>query len=223
VKLRECPLKTLSDLLKDGLRARPAGLAILRGVCFGVLFLVLQAGLFFVLGTLKLAAASAAWTRFALENNPSWEQVLRVLGLSFLATLGATWLGVGLPVSVLRRATNRLWLVLAATGLSWAVTVASLPGSSAFPVLPLYLYSALEGIVFAMVFWRYDLLTSMAALLTVETWLLCYPPFRMFGSFEPWPYAVAFLPWFLVLLLGAVLWLRPPAVEAWRRATSVLD
>jgi hypothetical protein len=216
-------LNTLSALLKDGLRAGPAGLSILRGVCFGVLYLALHAGSLFVLGTLKLAATSGAWTEFLVVGHPSWEQVIWVLGLSFLVTVGATWLGVALPVSLLRRVTSRLWLVLAATGLLWTVAAASLPGSSAFPVLPLYLCSGLQGVFFAIIFWRYDLLTSMMTLLTIETWLLCYPPYRMFGGFEPWPYAATLFPWFLVALLGAILWLRPPVVAAWRRVTSVLE
>jgi hypothetical protein len=216
-------LKTLSDLLKDGWRARPAGLAILRGIALGAMYLAFHAASLFILGTLKLAAASSFWTKFAMADRPSWEQVIWVLGLSFLATIGATWLGVGLPVCLLRRVTNRVWLVLAATGLLWTATAASLPGASAFPVLPLYLYSALQGVFIAWVFWRYDLLTSMMTVLTIETWLLCYPLYRLFEAFQPWPYMAALFPWFLAVLLGAVLWLRPPMTAAWRRAAAVLE
>ena len=216
-------LKTLSDLLMEGLRARPAGLAILRGIGLGALYLAFHSGSLFLLGTLRVAATSSFWAMFALGTPPSWERVVWVLALAFLGTIVGTWLGVGLPFALLRRVTNRLWLVLAAIGLFWTVTAASLPGASAFPVLPLYLYSALQGVFFAAIFWRYDLLTSMMAALTIETWLLCYPLDQMFGGIEPWPYAAALWPWFLILLLGAVLWLRPPVVAAWRRATAVLE
>jgi serine/threonine protein kinase len=216
-------LKTFRNLLNEGWRARPAGLAILRGIGLGALYLVLHASTLCVLGTLRLAAPGYFWKGGGVFDRPAWEQVIWVLGLSFFWTVAATWLGVGLPLSLLRRATKRLWLVLAATGLFWAVTAASLPGASAFPALPLYLYSTLQGVFLAMVFWRYDLLTSMMTVLTIETWLVCYPFYRMFGGLEPWPYMAALFPWFLMVLLGTVVWLRSPVAAAWRRAAAVLE
>jgi hypothetical protein len=227
LKTLQSHLATFSDLLNKGWRAQPSGLAILRGIALGALYLVFHTGSLFILGTLKLAAtgwfAGLFLRRLEVLDRPSWEKVTCVLGLSFFWTFGATWIGVGLPGSVMRRVTNRVGLVLAATGLLWTVTAVSLPGASAFPVLPLYLYSAIQGVFFAWVFSKYDLLTCMMTVLTIETWLLCYPLYSMFGGLEPWPYLAAFIPWFLVALLGAVLWLRPPVAAAWRRTTAVLE
>lgn len=216
-------LKTWSELLLRRLQAQPAGLAVLRGGMLGVCYLGLHLALLLLLGKMQLGAASAvlyapAQAGLGMESG---------LGIAFdtllslaLAAVGA-WLLVAQPLALLRRVTSKAPVLLFALGALWVACAFALPGTLTFPVLPLYLFAALQGVGFAWIFLRYDLLTCFSAMLTVTAWLLCFPLFRIFGGVEFWSYIWVMAPWALFTLWGAVLWFRPELV-AWRKRTAAV-
>ncbi len=223
-------LRSASDLLSNGLGAQPAGLAAIRGVLLGAAYLGLHLGLLLIFGNLKWGAAQTGsygtgtygLTTSLLYNDPGsgLGQVLFIL-LGFSVAIFATWLLVALPIGLLRRVTKRTPILLMAVALLWMAMAFSLPGAFAFPVLPLYLFAGLQGICFAWILLRYDLLTCFQAMLTVTAWLFCFPLLRIFMKVEFWTYVWVMVPWLLFTLLGVVLWFRPELV-AWRRRTAAV-
>ena len=215
-------LKALSDLLRLRARAQPAGLSIIRGVLMGFLYVMVHSSLLWAMGNRKMAAASTAWFEQLNAGDSSWAAPGAV-GLSLVGTIVGTWLFVGLPLALLHRVTHRILVLSVSTALLWAGMAFSLPGASAFPTLPLYWFAALQGLLFSLVFLRYGLLTCMVSMFTVGTWLLSYPLFQLFGRAEPWPYGLAFVPWLLLVLLGAITWLRSQLAGAYRRVAAVFE
>ena len=141
--------------------------------------------------------------------------------LGFSVAIFAAWLLVALPIALLRRVTKQTTILLMAVALLWMAAAFSLPGAAAFPLLPLYFFAGLQGICFAWILLRYDLLTCFQAMLTVTTWLLCFPLLRIFWRVEFWSYVWGMVPWLLFTLMGVVLWFRPELV-AWRRRTAAV-
>lgn len=97
-----------------------------------------------------------------------------------------------------------------------------MPGASAFGPF-LFLFAALQGLVFSFVLLRYDLLTTALAIFTVETWLLLYPLYCIFHRIDALNSSLAMLPWFLLLLFGLTLYFRPQIVVAYHRVKEVLE
>ncbi len=58
---------------------------------------------------------------------------------------------------------------------------------------------------------------------TVETWLLGYPAFLILQKVELFESLLALLPWFLLLLLGLTLYLRPQLVAARQRVAALFE
>ena len=214
-------VKSLSGLFSQPFQAQAAGLAVVRGALLGSCYLVFHTGLLWILGTTRLAATGTTWTLFA----PRAESVSPLQGVSasFLSAVGAACLLTALPMALFHRPARRAWLLLVPGTLLWLVTASSPPGAAAYPLVPLYLFAALQGLAFSIVFLRYDLLTCTFAVLTVETWLLVYPLFQVFGKVEPWSYGPAFLPWLALLLFGVLIWLRPQLVAGVRRVAAVFE
>jgi len=219
-------LATLARLVRERLRARPAGLALLRGTALGLAFLGAHAALLWLVGTLKLAAASSFWfVGFAtvpiLGENLT---ALSAAGLQLPATIGVlTLVSVGLPLSLLRGATARPAPLLGAMAALWALAASPLVGVGAFPLLPLYLFAALQGLFFAWVFLRFDMLTCLMGVFTVETGLLSYAVYRVFGAAEPWTHGWGLLLWFAVVVIGSAIWFRPQLAAARRRVAAVFE
>ena len=213
-------LRTLSDLLFKRLKAQAAGLAVLRGGLLGACYVGLHLAVLLLLGKMQWGAASAilyppSEIRLEIETGPGL--VFYVL-LSLAASSIAAWLLVVQPLALLRRVTARTPLLLLAVAVLWMAGAFALPGALTFPVLPLYFFAVLQGVGFAWIFLRYDLLTCFSAMLTVSAWLFCFPLFRIFGGVEFWSYIWVMAPWALFTLMGAVLWFRPELI-AWRRRT----
>jgi hypothetical protein len=205
------------------LEAQPAGLAVLRGELLGACYVGLHLTALLLLGKMQWGAASA-FLYLPSEIRPGIETGLGVAFCTFLslatACVGA-WLLVMQPLALLRRVTARTPILLLAAASLWAACALALPGTLTFPVLPLYLFAVLQGLGFAWVFLRYDLLTCFSAMLTVNAWLFCFPMFRIFGGVEFWSYVWVMVPWLLFTLLGVVLWFRPELI-AWRRRTAAV-
>lgn len=186
--------------------------------------MAMHLALLMFLGNRNWGAASTIWidvlVAIVVIAQLNVGLLLAVL-VSFSAAILGAWMLVALPIALLRRTTVRTPVLLLAVALLWMVTAFSLPGALAFPLLPLYLFAALQGICFAWIFLHYDLLTCFAAMLTVSAWLFCFPLLRIFGRVEFWSYVWVMVPWLLFTLLGVVLWFRPELV-AWRRRTAAV-
>ena len=87
----------------------------------------------------------------------------------------------------------------------------------------LLLFAGLQGLFFAWILYRYDFLTVVAAIFTVETWLVVYPIYVIFRRVEWLQSALALLPWYLLLLLGLTIYFRPQLVAARQRAAAVFE
>jgi len=218
-------LTTFLKLVREPIRATTAGLSLLRGVLLGVCCLAGHTALLLVLGRFRLAATGTLLATTPLAMGAEIRVDLWFLGpvsLSVLGTLVGAWVLVALPAALLRPVTRAATLVAGIDAL-WLATAFAVPGASAFPVLPLYLFAGLQGLLFAWVFLRYDLVTCVSAMFTVATWLFCYPLYRMFGRVEFWPHSLVLGPWFVMVLLGLLLWFRPELVAGWRRLVAVFE
>lgn len=150
--------------------------------------------------------------------------MLSAVALQIPIAMGAlTLVSVGLPLSLLRGATARPARLLGALAALWALVASPLVGAGAFPVLPLYLFAALQGLFFAWVFLRFDMLTCLMAVFTVETGLLGYAVYRVFGAAEPWTHGWGLLLWFAVVVIGSAIWFRPQLAAARRRLAAVFE
>jgi len=209
--------RTLPDKLKTflELRREPAALAVTRGALLGWVYAAVHLLALLILEKLKWAVTSLDLMHAGLNND--LEISAAGFALIVLAPLLTSWLLVGLPLSLLKRASLRTPLALVCVTLLWTACTAALPGTAFYPTVPLYLTSALQGLFFAWIFLRYDLLTTWFAMLTVETWLLGYSFYRYYDVLEPWPHAVAMVPWFLLLAAALISWFRPQL----RRAAAI--
>jgi FtsH-binding integral membrane protein len=122
----------------------------------------------------------------------------------------------------MQKAVHRAGLLVAVTVL-WLLTAFSIPGAGGFPMFPLYLFAGLQGLFFAWIFLRYDLVACFAAMFTVATWLFCYPLYRVFGHVDFWPYSLVLAPWLLLVSVGSLIWLRPDLAAGWRRVTAAFE
>ena len=58
---------------------------------------------------------------------------------------------------------------------------------------------------------------------TIETWLLVYPVWTIFSANQPLQPSLAMMPWFLLLLAGAIIYLRPQLKAARRQIAAVFE
>ena len=208
-------------LLRDKLKARPAGLGIVRGGAMGACYLGAHTAVLGALGAGRLAGPSVVWLQVAGQFDDFL--ILYALSSSVLTTMAAAWLMVGLPAAFASRASGRGWVLVGVPAGLWVASASSLTGASAFPLLPAILFAGIQGLFFSWVLYRYDFLTVLAAMFTVETWLVIYPVFVILSPIELPVSSLGLLPWFLLLLLGLVLYLRLQLEAAWRRMTAVFE
>ena len=84
------------------------------------------------------------------------------------------------------------------------------------------LFASLQGLVFSLIFYRYDLLTLACAVFSVETWLLVYPVWTIFSAIQPLQ-SLAMLPWFLLIIAAAAIYLRPQLQSTRRRLAAIFE
>jgi hypothetical protein len=70
---------------------------------------------------------------------------------------------------------------------------------------------------------RYDLLTTLVAVLTVSTWSLGWMGYTILGALWPAPYLTVLAAWGVFVLWGAFLWFRPQLAFLWRRAATAVE
>jgi predicted Ser/Thr protein kinase len=212
-------LRTFVDLARERSRASAAGLSAVRGALLGICYAAVHTALLLVLGKFSLGAAfpHLGFIGFLGGASALWLVALTVLG----AILGA-WVLVAFPIALMQKAVHRAGLLVAVTVL-WLLTAFSIPGAGGFPMFPLYLFAGLQGLFFAWIFLRYDLVACFAAMFTVATWLFCYPLYRVFGHVDFWPYSLVLAPWLLLVSVGSLIWLRPDLAAGWRRVTAAFE
>ena len=209
-------------LIREKLRAQAPGLAILRGVCLGFLYLGFHSALLLILGFGKLAGPDLSWVAvLSAQVKPFPMQTS--LCLAIVATIAIGWCLIAFPAALASRVSPRPLVQAAILSSLWLVTVVSLPGASALPIFPLFLFAGLQGMFFSLMLYHYDFLTVIAAIFTVETWLVVYPLYCVFHIIEFANSTMAMLPWFLMLLLGLTIYFRSLLVAAYQRAVAVFE
>ncbi len=205
--------------VRDKLKARPAGLGIVRGCAMGACYLGVHTAVLGALGGGRLAGPSVGWLNIIGQFDRSL--ILYAISFTIAATIGAAWLMVGWPAALASRASQRGWVLVTVPTCLWLLSRFSLQGASAFPLFPDFLFAGLQGLFFSWVLYRYDFLTLLAAMFTVETWLIGYPAFLIVQQAEFLSSLLALLPWFLLFLLGLRLYLHPQLAAARRRVAAV--
>ncbi|MGH8245930.1 MAG: hypothetical protein ACREUU_05805, partial [Gammaproteobacteria bacterium] len=227
-------LATFSRLFRQTLSNTAGGLSILRGVLAGMA----GAG-----GFVAFSAAAARWN-WALPNFHHWSLGLlselprelfgragpgrEEFGLTgftvvFMEAFIFVWLVPVLVAVLLQRAVPSRAKVFVATVAVWFLTGLSLIGLAASSTLAFQVSVLLQGLFLAFIYFRWDLLTLMAAVLTAETWLVCYGTYRHFISSGSLLYALPMVPWFLFALLGVTLYFRPQIQASRRRLAEVFQ
>jgi hypothetical protein len=213
-------LSPLQKLVRRPSAARPAGLSLMRGCMLGVTYVALHTCMILLIGGTKAGGPALAWLQ-AGRSGPML--VAYALSLALLATLGAAWVLLAFPASVAYRISRRAIAPVIAVAALWMLTGFTLPGASAFPLLPLVVVAGLQGAFFAGVLYRYDFLTALTAIFSVQTWLLIYPVFVIVQEVVPLASRLALLPWFLLLMMGIIAGFWAQLQEGWRRVARVFD
>ncbi|MCU0963155.1 MAG: hypothetical protein MUF48_23935, partial [Pirellulaceae bacterium] len=64
---------------------------------------------------------------------------------AIVGTAWSAWCLVGFPAALAARASRRADVLILVPGVLWLLTAAAVPGTAAFPLLPLLLVSAVQG------------------------------------------------------------------------------
>ncbi|MGH8247599.1 MAG: hypothetical protein ACREUU_14345, partial [Gammaproteobacteria bacterium] len=226
-------LRSITDMFRNLWGNAPGGLAILRGVLLGLS----AAGLFVALCVLAarhnwplaqtvLPDVQLYWLqRIGTSRNEftlAWsaaESVSVSLLITFMEAFVFPWILIVLPAALLRRVISRPISLLAAMAAVWMAVSYSLTGLSAYPMISYNVSIGLQGVVLALLYLSWDLLTLLAAIVTVETWLVGYGMLRPYAADFPYPLAA----WFAFALFGLVLYFWPQIKAARRRAAELLE
>ena len=184
---RRFPVETTNylQLFREHVFARTAGLEMLRGVFAGAAF----AGVWMVLASLaavwcKAGVGMGFW--LSLYRDDLWPFQSTVFSILLLAeVLLIAWLLVALPLSLLRRATARWQVLLAALGALWMTLGFSLAGAMIFPAVPYYTFVFLQAVFCGAVFLRYGFLATLSAVFTIEVGLLVFPFLEILQNVDP--------------------------------------
>jgi hypothetical protein len=219
--LRTLPtaVMTFLNLLRQPFKEQSVGFSIVRGLALGSSFLAVHTVALWLLSHAKLGAPSAMWL-FPIERN---QDVLSGVCSGVLATIVSGWLLLAFPVSLLKRTGLKVGTQFALIAMLWGVSAATLPGASVNPVWSLYIFAGLQGLFFAFVFLRWDFLTCLTAIFTVEAWLVCYPTYRIFANVDGLYYACGLLPWVALSTLGVLIALGPKIHAGWQRLKVIFN
>jgi hypothetical protein len=209
---------------REGLKAQSAGLAILRGCGLGLAYLLLHISLLALLGWMGLAAPSLFWLLASPASGVSSTLIdIYAVSLAFLISLLVSACVVAFPAALARRIGSRPALLVGLPATVWFLTISTLPGASVVPVVPFLVLAALQALIFSFLYYRYDFLTVLLAIFTLETWLLSYPGYALLHRIAWTRTLLEMLPWFLLLFLGAAVYFRPQLVGGWRRVAEVFE
>jgi hypothetical protein len=192
----------------------------MRGCMLGLVYAAFHTVVILAIGSAKAGGPALAWLE-AGQSGPML--VVYAFSVVVLATLGAAWVLLAFPASVAYRVSRRAAAPVIAVAALWMLTGFTLPGASTFPLVPLLIVAGLQGAFFAGVLYRYDFLTALTAIFTVQNWLVMYPVFVIVKEVVPIESRVALLPWFLVLAAGFIAGFRAELQEGWRRVARVFE
>ncbi len=221
---------------KRALESR-VGLGVLRGLLAGAAFCGLWMAVISIAGVWGKGLAGML---FWVGVDSDLYQVLRPFGMGalnwsspglrtilptglFIEVLLAGWLLVALPLSLLRKATPRSRVLLAALAGLWVALGFSLAGPMAFPQTAYYVLVAAQAVFLGAVFLKYGLVSTLSAIFTVETILLAFPLLEIFGHIDPLPYAIPVALWCILLALAVAIFFRSQLVLAYRRTAAVFE
>lgn len=237
-------------LFEKYVRARPAGLALVRGILAGCAFSGLSLAVVSFAGLWgKAFPGTLYWAALSVGNlfrvgtgignlvagfhgSGSYEPVLNVAGLDLwrlfpavvVLDVGfAAWFLVALPLSLVGRLTARTWVLLVALAALWMALGLTLPGAMTIPRIPFYMMAAAQAAFFGWLFLRYGLLATWAAAFSVEALLLVYPLRFIFAIIDPLPYDLTLGLWFLMVLAALVIFFLPQLTWTWRRLAAVFE
>ena len=133
------------------------------------------------------------------------------------------WLLLALPVSLLRRAVSRPVVVIGCTTILWLAVGYSLDGMSTYPAGSLYFSLLFQGLFFSLVYWRWDLLTTMAAMFTIDSWLIGSAVLQVFRTTGSFVYALPLALWLAFALAACALSFQPHLAAAYRRVAAIFE
>lgn len=210
-----------SGLLRNPFGTRSAGLAILRGTMCGATYVGLHATILLLLGVLKVAGPNVGWLHMLDLEWVAGTPTL-VLSTSVMTSLLGTPLFLAFPVALAARFSKHKAVFLVVPAILWLVLAGTIPGTWVYPLFPQYLLALLQGLCFGWVFYRYDFLTVVIAFFTIGTAMQTYPGVTLFGQVEPLV-TTALLPWFLMLLLGLIIYFFPQWQATRKRVATALE
>ncbi|GEM_PF-4150078 len=222
----ELPVSAVAwrQLVLSRIRARTAGLSLLRGAMCGVLYCIVHLMAMKVLGSNKIATSTMDWIPFIPDGELQYAAIAAyVVALSLCAAIALPWCLTGFPMAIAHRVSKKVVVLLGVPALLWTLFDLGLPGARVYPLSFLFLFCAVQGLFSAWLLYRYDLLTLVAAIFTIGAGLACYPVTRMVHPTEPLPGILAMTPWFLLVLTGVVIYLRPQIVDGWGRLKAVFQ
>jgi protein kinase-like protein len=214
-------------LFREHVFARGAGLALLRGVFAGLGF----SGLWMVVLSLAELRGHAfagmievPFFFYGIGGARGAEAASRLFpDLVLCEGLVVGWLLVAFPLSLLGKASRNSQVLIIAVAALWLAFGFSLAGATLFPTLPYYLFIVVQAIVTGGLFLRYDLLTTLSGVFTIEICLLAFPMLEIMQHVDPIPYLVSIGLWAVLVLAAASLYFRPQLVASYRRVAAVFE
>lgn len=231
------------SIFREHLFAKGPGLSLLRGSFAGLAFSgcwmagvsiggmhgKALAGMMGWLGTLQVPTGGIwGWMPiwYGTQGTISLVSLARSPLFPFLVLGEALIVGllmVAFPLSLLRKVSKRSPILLAALAAVWLGFGYSAAGAAVFPTLPYYICAALQAVFLGELFLQYDLLTTLNAVFTLETWLFAFPFWEILQSIDPLPYLVPIGLWVLLVLAGSALYFRPQIAASYRRVATVFE
>jgi tRNA A-37 threonylcarbamoyl transferase component Bud32 len=212
-------------LFRERAVARGAGLALLRGIFAGLGFSGCWMAVVSLAGPHGQALPGlTTWLCFFYGWGEERILVPRHFPVLFIGEVVLVgWLLVAFPLSLLGRVSGRWRILLPALAALWLAFGFSLAGGMVLPRLSYYILVVVQAVFFGALFLRYDLLTTLSAVFTIEVCLLAFPFLVVFQQIDPVPYLIPVGLWALLLLAAAGLYFRPQLVASYRRVAAVFE
>jgi predicted Ser/Thr protein kinase len=202
-----------------------AGLGLLRGIWIGFAYLACHSLILIGLRHWNILAAGTANLVVYAYDLPRAIHVptgLWPLTFIYAPVVVSVFIFTALPAALSQRASNRTTTGVVVTGFVWMVTgSAALLGATTNELLPTLLLSALQGALFGFLLLRFDLLTCLAAVLTVETALIGYSIHRVF-IIDSWEYSAGVVCFLLVAGSALLIYVWPHLVAFFRRVQAIM-
>jgi hypothetical protein len=225
-------VRTYCEILEHPLKNQAGGLAVLRGLFLGFVFVAVFAVLLALAERARWFGPIVGASSVVRGLREYWESTLtpsvlllalRALTVPILEAFVLVWLLIALPTSLLRRVVSQVPLLLGVMAGIWLIVGYPLQGARACTVGGFYLTLTLQGLFLSAVYLRWDLLTAMSAVSTIESWLIGYAAQQMFHDTYSSLYGLPLMVFIAFVLLGSYLYFRPQLGGAYRRVAAVFE